>query len=119
MGQVEVQLQPQATLAATKAKGAGPPWRLAKPMRGAAGVPVALRALIGALVAGLLAAAAVLTAGAPSAAAATRTFAAADLGTFGGCCNSAATLNDRGLVVGEADSPGGAVHAVLWTPFSG
>lgn len=37
-----------------------------------------------------------------------------DLGSFGGYGSHAYDLNDTGMVVGDADFPGGASHAFLW-----
>jgi probable HAF family extracellular repeat protein len=42
-----------------------------------------------------------------------------DLGSLGGAANIASSVNNRGEVVGTAQSPDGTVHAFLWTRRTG
>lgn len=57
--------------------------------------------------------------GAASARAAEVTYAVRDLGTLGGASSRAYAINERGWVVGEAETRDGANRAFLWTPETG
>jgi len=39
-----------------------------------------------------------------------------DLGTLGGATSRALAINDRGQIVGEAETAAGVTHALQWDP---